>query len=89
MKVCTNTKCEKAGEPQLTKYFSRRSGNRFKKDGTPMYLSQCKRCGVIAQNERVKKKRAAERLKKVKPSRGKTKPKSTVNPYYLVRGKIG
>ena len=61
MKVCTNPKCLKGNKPQPLKNFTKRTG-RSKKNGEQMYLSHCKKCCVSAQNERVKKKRAAIKI---------------------------
>ena len=49
--------CTKCHEIKGTMGFSRRKQKR--KDGEPMYLSQCKKCGVKTQKERTEKKRLA------------------------------
>ncbi len=104
-KICTNPKCEKAGIEQPTVCFSRKSGKlKYLKGGKPAYQSHCKRCGVIAQNERIKKKRANAKIqmakikakvqkesaiaKEERARKGITKRKTGIDPRYLVRGNI-
>ena len=56
--------------------FTKRSGY-FKKNGEPMYVSECKSCKSIKQHEITLKRRALREVKL---------PKITIDPYFLVRG---
>ncbi len=56
MKTCTGP-CKMT---KATRYFSTRKG-RFKKDGTPMFLSICKKCGALAEKNRSKKRKRSDK----------------------------